>query len=621
MNRSLPLLLALLLPPAGSVIAAEASRPPTVTRVRFLTTRGTHAKDLVGGVFEGSNTSRTEGFELLAKVTSEPAENQWTELKTANQKVYRWLRFVEPAGSKARLAGVEFYDGTQLIAGEGKGTRMNAFTTVPPPYPGPPLEGRARFWYEPDIVNPHYVGYELADAAAPQRPGFRPGQADKPGPLNVTLFAQPGATIRYTLDGTWPGPDYGEEYKAPVHLDKTTTITAVALQDGRAPSLPSFSTYFVEGPVKPGLSSAHVGNSLTGTTGGFVRYERTAGYDHKYTSFLRGGALTKELWALASGKYASDKQAAAKEEAARKRGSIVWEDFWSKVPPVDILTVQPRDFNLAEEAAADIHFFNLFRQKSPDLQPWLYCEWTEIDRHRPTDKGELPSRQMSKVFPALTWQESMSAMLLYMEDLQAKIGETYHDGKRPRVLPAALAMGWIKTMIDNGEMPGIKPGSFYPLLFGDSVHPAHTAAVGSANGAFLVDSVWHAAFYRESPEHRLQPIETTFNLDQAAQVQRLAWDVIKNYPDCGLYEEGGTPCGKPELKPAGKGPGGITPCTLSSSTPGTSFRYTLDGSTPTRTRGYVYCGVISVRPNMTVKAIAYKSGMADSEVLTADSKL
>jgi hypothetical protein len=46
-------------------------------------------------------------------------------------------------------------------------------------------------------------------------------------------------------------------------------------------------------------------------------------------------------------------------------------------------------------------------------------------------------------------------------------------------------------------------------------------------------------------------------------------------------------------------------------------RYTLDGTPLTRTNGYVYCGVVSVRPSMPLKAIAYKSGMADSEVLDA----
>ncbi len=54
--------------------------------------------------------------------------------------------------------------------------------------------------------------------------------------------------------------------------------------------------------------------------------------------------------------------------------------------------------------------------------------------------------------------------------------------------------------------------------------------------------------------------------------------------------------------------------TLASATPGAWFRYTLDGTTPSRTKGYVYCGVISVQPGIHVQAIAYKSGMADSEI-------
>ena len=102
-----------------------------------------------------------------------------------------------------------------------------------------------------------------------------------------------------------------------------------------------------------------------------------------------------------------------------------------------------------------------------------------------------------------------------------------------------------------------------------------------------------------------------------AIVQRLAWDVIRNYPDCGLYEEGTTPVGKPEFSPGPSAIKNVTPLTLTSMTPGAWFRYTLDGTEPARTRGYVYCGVISVRTGMTVKAIAYKSGMADSPVVTA----
>jgi hypothetical protein len=104
------------------------------------------------------------------------------------------------------------------------------------------------------------------------------------------------------------------------------------------------------------------------------------------------------------------------------------------------------------------------------------------------------------------------------------------------------------------------------------------------------------------------PINTDLTSAQATALQKLAWNVVKNYPDCGLYEDGAIPCGKPQITDDGK------TISLSSSTPGAWFRYTLDGTPPTRTNGYIYCGVISAQPGIHVKAIAYKSGMADSEV-------
>jgi len=61
--------------------------------------------------------------------------------------------------------------------------------------------------------------------------------------------------------------------------------------------------------------------------------------------------------------------------------------------------MQPRDFDLDKEIAAEVNFIKLFREKSPDLQPWLYCEWVEMGRQRPSDKGTVPSYEMKKTFP------------------------------------------------------------------------------------------------------------------------------------------------------------------------------------------------------------------------------
>ena len=51
---------------------------------------------------------------------------------------------------------------------------------------------------------------------------------------------------------------------------------------------------------------------------------------------------------------------------------------------------------------------------------------------------------------------------------------------------------------------------------------------------------------------------------------------------------------------------------ISTSTAGAAIRYTTDGSTPSSTVGTVYSGPVSVSGNLTLKAVAYKSGMTDS---------
>jgi hypothetical protein len=424
----------------------------------------------------------------------------------------------------------------------------------------------------------------------------------------VKIISTPGATIRYTLDGTWPTAEHGETYTAPIHVDKNTTMVATATLPDRAPSIPMATTYLFPSSTKTGFETESLGNSLTGTTIGGWKFFRTAGIAQKSRMWGRGGALTSQLWNIATNNLANDKEAAAKEENARKGHQQLWDEYWKYVGKPDILTLQPRDFDLDRELSAEINFIKLFRTKAPDIQPYLYCEWVEIARQRPSDKGEVPSYQMTKTFPALTWEESMSAMLLYVEELQHRLGAAHLEGKPVHIIPSALAMGWMKNLIDHGQFPGVKPGNFYSLLFNDQVHPKASTANGDCNGGFLVDLTWFSTFYRESSEGKVLPIETTFTPEQTQAIERLTWDIIKNYPDCGLYEEGTQPCGKPEFANDGK------TITLKSSTPGAWFRYTLDGTTPTRTRGYVYCGAISVQPGIQPKAVAYKSGMADSEV-------
>lgn len=79
----------------------------------------------------------------------------------------------------------------------------------------------------------------------------------------------------------------------------------------------------------------------------------------------------------------------------------------------------------------------------------------------------------------------------------------------------------------------------------------------------------------------------------------------------------GVPVATPEFSPAGGSYPGPQTVSLETATEGAEIRYTTDGSMPSRTHSELYAGPITVDESTTLKAIASKSGMANSAVATA----
>jgi len=429
----------------------------------------------------------------------------------------------------------------------------------------------------------------------------------------------------FATDGTTPTEKNGKLYTGPFTVDHSCVVMAVTFDEGFAPSPVADYLYFFKSDA-PKRVALTLGNSLTGNAAGRLNaYMKTAGYDFDVKWHNMSGAIPRTLWNVAMLEKAdpNDKEkwndlyttAKSMGGAFTYSESVVtdakesWNKMWPTLTACDDLTFQPRDADVAEECDYMTRWLKFVRGKFPNVQPWIYVEWDEMERNRATDKALVPSYQMKTLYPALTWEESMSAMMLYGEEVQHEILKKCPEGKKARIIPAALAMGWIHQMIEAGQFPDVAPDSYWPFIHNDNVH-------ASVEGSYLVAAVWFAAMYGQSPEGKFQPWSTALTPAQATVMQRLAWNVVKNYPDCGLYEAGKTPAAKAEFSIK---PGSLSAnqrLSLTSATPGVWFRYTLDGTEPTRTRGYIYCGVITVRPGMTVKAIAYKSGMADSAVAT-----
>ena len=72
----------------------------------------------------------------------------------------------------------------------------------------------------------------------------------------------------------------------------------------------------------------------------------------------------------------------------------------------------------------------------------------------------------------------------------------------------------------------------------------------------------------------------------------------------------------PVLTPPPGAYNGTQSVTLFTSTAGASIRYTTDGSVPTSTTGTLSSGALSLTDTVTIRAIAYKAGLANSSVVT-----
>jgi CSLREA domain-containing protein len=73
----------------------------------------------------------------------------------------------------------------------------------------------------------------------------------------------------------------------------------------------------------------------------------------------------------------------------------------------------------------------------------------------------------------------------------------------------------------------------------------------------------------------------------------------------------------PSITPAGGSYANSVQVSLVNNSPGTTLRYTTDGSTPTETHGTIYSGPFTLTSSATVKAIAYGGGLQPSAVTSA----
>jgi hypothetical protein len=114
---------------------------------------------MVGGKFQGSNTSSSSGYVDLHTVTTAPPIGTWIEVTISNPTTFRYLRYLGPNGSYCNVAEIEFYTpAPPKLTG-------TAFGTSPPWQAGrefdKAVDGNTSTYFDFSVSDGGYTGIDL----------------------------------------------------------------------------------------------------------------------------------------------------------------------------------------------------------------------------------------------------------------------------------------------------------------------------------------------------------------------------------------------------------------------------------------------------------------------------
>jgi hypothetical protein len=406
----------------------------------------------------------------------------------------------------------------------------------------------------------------VGSAATVAAPTFSPSGGTYTAPQTVTLSTTtPGASINYTLDGSRPSETAGIVYSAPITISGTTTVKAIAYATGLTDSTVATATYTIKAvaptfspaggtytaPQMVTLSSANSGASINYTLDGTAPSD-TAGTVYTAPITISGTTTVKAI-AYATGLTDSTVATATYTIKA------VAPTF----SPAGGTYTAPQMVTLSSANSGASINYTLDGTAPSDTAGTVYTAPITISGTTTVKAIAYATGLTDSTVATATYTIKAIAPTF------SPAGGTY-NAPQTVTLSTTTSGATIRYTLD-GTAPSDTAGTIYTAPFAIS-GTTTVKAIAYASG--LTDSTVATATYT------IKAVAPTFS------------------PAAGTYNAPQT-------------------VTLSTTTPGASINYTLDGTAPSDTAGTVYTAPITISGTTTVKAIAYATGLTDSTVATA----
>ena len=417
----------------------------------------------------------------------------------------------------------------------------------------------------------------LAPAATPT---FGPGPGAVLSGTMVTISTTTsGATIRYTTDGTDPGPS-STQYTAPITITAAVTIKAIATAPGFTDSAVASAAYTILAPAATPTFSPAAGAVLSGTT--VTISTTTAGATIRYTTDGTdpGPSSTQYTAPIAITAAVTIKAMATAPGFA---DSAVGSATYTILAPAATPTFSPLAGAVAAGTAVTI--------STTTANAMIF--YTTDGTQPATSAGG--STQLYSAPVSITTATTINAIAVAPNFANSAVGSAAYTivvltaAATPTFSPAAGVVSSGTTVTISSATAG---ATIYYTT--DGTQPGTSA--GGSTSVYSTPIAITAA--------------TTINAVAVAS------GFLNSAVASGVYTL--TPAATPVFAPdAGIVAAGST-VAISSTTPGAAIYYTTDGTSPqTSASRTLYAAPIAITAATTINAVATATGFADSTVATA----